>query len=114
MVKHLKLELHTDQRKARGLPTYPAFLPPSEGHERSLVKLGSKVRCLKQMSETGFRVSFDMIHIFDLTEFASHYQNSLHQASALICKVLYFQTAGRASTLRCVTIPDIPGLSEFR
>lgn len=110
MVKHLKLEVHTDQRKARGLPTYPAFLPPSEGHERSLVKLGSKVRCLKQMSETEFRVSY-MIHIFDLTEFASLYQNSLHQPSAFICKLLYFQTVGRASTLRCVIIP---GLSEFR
>ena len=52
------------------------------------------------MSETGFRVSFDMIHIFDLTEFASLYQNSLHQASAFICKLLYFQTAGRESTLQ--------------
>lgn len=67
-----------------------------------------------EASETEFRVSFmsfDMIHIFDLTEFASLYQNSLHQPSAFICKLLYFQTASRASTLRCVTIP---GLSEFR
>ena len=112
MVKPLKLEVHTEgQRTARDLPTYPAFLPPCEGQERLLVNLGSKVGCLKQ-AETEFKVSLDMSHIFDLTEFASLYQNSLHQPSAFICKLLYFQTAGlRASALRWGV--TIPGLSEF-
>ena len=75
-LKFEKLEVHTDHRTARDLPAYPAFLP-LEGQERPLVKLGSKVCCLKE-AEAEFEVSLDRIHIFDLTEFASLYQNSLH------------------------------------
>lgn len=113
MVKKLNSEVHTeDQRKGRDLPTYPAFLPLFEGQERPVVRLGSKVGCLKQMSETEFKVSLEMIHTFDFTEFAVLYQTSLHQPSAFLCKLLYFQTAGLGASIRWGV--TIPGLSEFR